>query len=118
VFGFDPPGAETDLKPPSGDDVEGGGHVGQDRRMPIGIAGHKYTKADPRHDAAECSQHRPPLEHRSGSITEYGVEVIERPAGVVQLDPVPFLPEVHDGLPFAVLGAGLEGEAHGVPISR
>ena len=59
-----PAGAEAEHQAPAADVVDGRGHVGQHRRVPVRVAGDDGADADPGTVAAVGREHRPALEHR------------------------------------------------------
>jgi len=63
-----PPGAEAKLQPAAGDDVDGGGHVGQHGRMPVHHTGHLAAEPDPPGGLRHRGQHGPGLEVRPGQV--------------------------------------------------
>jgi hypothetical protein len=72
-----PPGAE--FEPALGDDVEGGGHVRQDRGVTIVDAGHERSESQAPRRLGQRGQRRPALHTRPRAVREDRIEVIEGP---------------------------------------
>jgi hypothetical protein len=107
-----PPGADPELEAAVGDDVECGRHVGQHRRVAVHVARHQHADAQTRRGLRQRGQRHPALEARTGGVGEDRIEVVEGPAGLVELDVVRGPPHGEHVCPGRVLGGGLEGEAH------
>src|SRR5581483_9741362 len=64
-----PAGADPELEPPSRDDVEGGGHVGEHGWMAVLDAGHQYPEAQPAGGLGQRRQRCPTLKARTVGVT-------------------------------------------------
>jgi 3-hydroxyisobutyrate dehydrogenase-like beta-hydroxyacid dehydrogenase len=107
-----PPGAQAEFQPSAGDDVDGSGHVGQHRRVPVDHAGHLAADPDPPGGLSHRGQHRPPFEVGPGQVAGQRVEVIPVPRRLEQRYLVRRDPRVADLLPRLMFGPGLDREAH------
>ena len=74
------PGAETELQAAVGDDVDGGGHIGQHRWMAVHDAGDQHPDAQTSSRLRQRGERHPAVKARSGRVAEDRIEVIERPA--------------------------------------
>src|SRR5207248_7771520 len=63
-----PSRTEPDLEPPAGDDVEGRGHVRENRRVAVVDGGDQYAEAQPFRCLSERGKRRPPLEAGAGGV--------------------------------------------------
>ena len=121
VLGLVPAGANAELEPAAADDVDGGCDLGQDGRMPVGVAGHQRADADARGVHRQRGQAAPRLQAGVVRIHHHGDEVVVRPRRVVSERLRP-LPDADDLLPVGELLAGLNAKAdlpcrHGAPPS-
>ena len=88
-----PAGADAELEPAVGDDVERRGHVGQHGGMPVVDAGDQHADAQPLGGLRQRGQRDPALQARPGGVGEDRIEVVERPAGLEDVDVVGRLPD-------------------------
>jgi len=107
-----PAGTKAELEPAAGDDVDGGGHVGQHGRVPVHHAGYLAAEPDPPRGLRYGGQHRPGLEVRPGQVTAQRIEVIPVPRRLEQGDLVRRDPRVAELFPRLMLGPCLDREAH------
>ena len=107
-----PARADAELEPPTGDDVERRGHVGQHRGVAVGHAGHQHAHAEPLGGLREGGGRDPALQARTGRVGVDRIEVVERPSRLEQLDLVGGLPDGQHVRPGCVLWSGLQCKAH------
>src|SRR5690606_10954551 len=72
-----PSRAEAEDEAPAGDVVDGGGHLRQHRRVPVGVAGNERTDRDPGDEGTERGEQGPPLVHRAGGVLGVRHEVVD-----------------------------------------
>ena len=111
-FLFVPAGADADLQPSAGDDVERRGHVRQQRGVSVVDAADQGAQPEPLGRLRQRGERHPAFQAGPGRIGENGIEVVEGPAGFEQLDFVGGLPHGEHAGPFGVLGGGFDGESH------
>ena len=109
-----PRGAKAEDQPATRDVVHGGGHVGQDGRMPVGHAGDLAANPDTVGAGRHRRQHRPALEVRASQVAGQRVEVVPVPDRLKQRVIIGRDPYVEELLPGLVLGPCLERETHAV----
>src|SRR5215472_16697644 len=109
-----PSGADAQFEPAAGNDVEGRGHVGQDRWMTVVNAGDQRPQPEPLRRLRERGERHPSLQARARRVGQDRVEVVERPARLEDLDAVGLPPDGEHAGPGGVLRGSLEGEAHAV----
>src|SRR5437763_3561850 len=110
---FVPAGADAQLQPAVGDDVDRRGHIGQHRRVAVDDPGHQHADPEPLGGLGQRGRHRPAFQTRAGRIREDRIEVIEGPRRLEHLDLVGRLPDGQHVGPLGVLRGCLDGEAHG-----
>src|SRR5262245_25833389 len=106
-----PARAQSEEEPPAGDDIDLRGHLGDDRRMAIGITENDRAYAESRHQSCQSAQGAPRLEHRALALLRVRHEVIGH-AGDVPPSRLEMLPEVHHAFPGLAAHAGEDAEAH------
>ena len=81
-----PPGAEAQLEAAVRDLIERGGHVGEDRGVPVRHAGHEHPHPQTGRRLGQRREGQPTLEAGPAAIAEDRLEVVEGPAGLEHLD--------------------------------
>ena len=66
-----PGGTEAQHEPPAGYPVDGGGHLGGDRGVAVGVARHEMSQPDPGNGGGQGGEHHPGLVH----IGQFGLAV-------------------------------------------
>src|SRR5580658_147474 len=110
MFELEPSGADSEIEPAAGHQVERRCHIRRDARVAVGVA--VDQRADPRAPGvlAESSKGSPSLETRPARIrNEVRIEVVEGPQRVVS-PLICLLPEVAKLAPFDGLLSGLDSK--------
>jgi len=107
-----PARADAQFEPAVGDDVQGRGHVGEHRGMPVVDAGDQRAQPQPFGGLRQCGQGRPALKAGSGRVGEDRIEVVESPARLVYVDIIGCLPDGEHVGPSGVLRGCFEGKSH------
>lgn len=115
-FQLVPAGAQPEVQPPAGDDVERRRHVGGHRRVAEMHPVNHAADPEPGGGLGQRRQSDPRLQARTGRIAGDRVEVIEGPRRLEQLDLVGLPPDLQDVAPAGVMRLGLEGEADHIPF--
>src|SRR5205085_8751940 len=110
VVALEPPGADAEDEPASAQVVDRACHVGEELRVPVGVAGDEHAEARPARLAGHRGEQRPAFEVRPVRLAEQRVEVVPRPDRV---DPelVRLPPGGTEFLDRAVLRAELDADA-------
>ena len=115
VLVFLPGRAEAEGEAAAGDDVEFGGHFGDDGWVSVGVAGDEVSDADSGDADGECGEGDPAFVDGAGGVLLVGHEVVGEPEAV----PAGGFGVSGDGEDFGpgVAGAGPEAESHdGAPV--
>jgi hypothetical protein len=107
-----PSGADAHLEPARGDDVQGGDHVGQHRRVAVVDPGDHGAHAQARRGLGQRCQHHPAFEARAPGVAVDRVEVVEVPTRLEDLDLVGGPPHLEHVGPGGALVGCLERESH------
>ncbi len=103
--------ADAEVQPSAGDDVDGGGDLGQQGRGPEAVAGDHDADAQPPGVGGEGGEQGPALVGGSGGVAEDRHEVVEEP-GVLDLgDGVGLAPDAQDVGVVDLRGGGHDAEA-------
>jgi len=94
------------------DDVDVGRHLGEEGRMPVGVAAHDGADPQPLGARGERGERGPALERVAHPVRGVGHEVIGD-AGRVPAGPVAMLPEGQHLVPRGAAHTGEEGKFHG-----
>ena len=96
-----PSRADAERDAAAGDDVDGGRHLGQERRVAVGVAGDEDAEPEPLRDRGHRRQQRPALErrvqfvlHDLGGAVQRGNEVVVG----IDAGPAPGLHHIQYGL--------------------
>ena len=115
---FVPPGADTQLEPAVGNDVQRRGHIGQHRGMAVVDSGDKRADPQPLGGLRQRGEGRPAFQTWARRVGEDRIEVIEGPARFEDVDVVGRLPDGQHVGPRGVLRGCLDCESHRVEPSR
>ena len=102
-FLFVPACADTEFEPAVRDDVQGRSHIRQHGGMAVVDAGDEHADAEPLGGLRQGRQRGPALQARATGVGEDRIEVVERPAGLVDVDVVGGLPDGEHVVPVGVL---------------
>src|SRR5258707_1116773 len=91
---------------------QGRSYIGEYGGMAVMAAGDECSEPHPLGGLGQGGQRRPTLEARPGGVGENRIEVVERPAGFVDVDVVGCLPDGQHVGPGGVLRGCLESESH------
>ena len=99
VLALRPRSAEAELEPAAREVIDGDGHLRQNARMAIGVAGDHATDAPPARRLGHRSEERPGLEDVAGRVGADRGEMVEVPAVVEAglVGDAPYRPQLVDG---------------------
>ena len=89
-----PAGADAEIEPAVGDDVDGGGDVGEHGGVTVGVAGDHQPEAQAGGLGGVGGQQRPTLQARAGDVAVDRVEVVEEPGVLEDGRPVGLPPDL------------------------
>ena len=89
-------GADAEVEPSAGDDVDGRGDLGQHRGRPEAVAGHQQAEAQSSGLRGEGREQRPAFVGRSVRVAADRHEVIEQPGMLDLRDRVRLAPDPQD----------------------
>src|SRR5262245_50929352 len=106
-----PPCAQAEHETSTGDDVDLGGHLRDNRRMTIRVAQDDGAEPHPRHEGRQSAEGAPRLQHGALALCSVVDEVVvyagDVPAGSLQVSP-----ELQHARPVLPSHAGEDAEAH------
>ena len=108
-------GADSEVEPSAGDDVDGGGDLGQHRRGAQAVAGHQQAEAQPPGLGRDRREQRPALVDRSEAVPPDRHQMVEQPCVLDFGNGVGLVPHTHEVGVVDLLGRGCdpEGEMRG-----
>lgn len=112
-FRFKPPSPQSEDKMTASRVIHGGGHLCHDTRMPVWVGQHQVADVHLRHVVAQQGESGPSLECRPGAIG--WVDVVERPAGVKDVERGSRGPDCLENRPIDVARRCLEAHSHSQP---
>ena len=99
-------------EPAARDDVDVGGHLGEDGGMTIGVPGHDGADAHARGQSREGGEGRPGFQHVADPVGSVRHEVIGDAGSVPATRLIRVAPEIEDVVPRGAAHAGEDREAH------